>query len=197
MAALQARDEREHAHAEYIKAYTKLADRTASLARGASAPPPEAPLPAPQSTKSGRPGTPKGKGAPAPQEVFSPSTLAQIRADLASTQKARIALEAKLAQQTNDFEKIKAEHTVQVRRIEFLERVKEQLERKLRDRAEELKGKGRLVEEVQDEMVALNLQLNVAEQNAERLKKENEELTRRWVDKMEKEAEEMNTRSKW
>lgn len=67
----------------------------------------------------------------------------------------------------------------------------------MRDRQEELKGKGRLVEEVQDEMVALNLQLNIAEQNAETLKKENQELTRRWVEKMEREAEEMNTRSKW
>lgn len=197
LAALKARDEREQAHAEYIRAYTKLADRTASLARGASAPPPEDPPPAPQSTKPGRPGTPRGKASSATQEVSSPSSLAQIRADLASTQKVRITLEAQLAAQTSDFEKIKTENAAQVKRIEFLERLKDQLERKLRDRQEELKGKGRLVEEVQDEMVALNLQLNIAEQNAETLKKENQELTRRWVEKMEREAEEMNTRSKW
>jgi len=46
-------------------------------------------------------------------------------------------------------------------------------------------------------MVALNLQLNVAEEKAEKLKKENEDLTRRWMVKMEAEAEEMNKRSKW
>lgn len=46
-------------------------------------------------------------------------------------------------------------------------------------------------------MVALNLQLNMAEQEKERLKKENEELTRRWVQKMEEEARRMNDRMGW
>ena len=67
----------------------------------------------------------------------------------------------------------------------------------MKDRDEEIWGKGRLVEEVQDEMVALNLQLNMAEQRVEKLKAENEELTRRWVEKMEREAKEMNERSRW
>ena len=60
-----------------------------------------------------------------------------------------------------------------------------------------MKGKGRFVEAVQDEMVALNLQLNMAEQDSERLKKENEELTRRWVKKMDEEARNMNDRMGW
>ena len=46
-------------------------------------------------------------------------------------------------------------------------------------------------------MVALNLQLNMAEQEKEKLKKENEELTRRWVQKMEEEARKMNDRMGW
>jgi len=71
------------------------------------------------------------------------------------------------------------------------------LERRGRDKAEELKGKGRLVEEVHDEMVALNLQLNMAEQEKEKLRKENDELTRRWMKKMEEEAKKMNERSGW
>jgi hypothetical protein len=62
---------------------------------------------------------------------------------------------------------------------------------------DELKGKGKFVVEIQDEMVALNLQLNVAEQERERLKKENEELTQRWVERMEQEAKKMNERSGW
>ncbi|KAH9865997.1 hypothetical protein J1614_008561 [Plenodomus biglobosus] len=71
------------------------------------------------------------------------------------------------------------------------------LERRGKDRADELKGKGRFVEEVQDEMVALNLQLNMAEQEKERLKKENEDLTRRWMQKMDEEARKMNDRMGW
>jgi hypothetical protein len=46
-------------------------------------------------------------------------------------------------------------------------------------------------------MVALNLQLNMAEQEKERLKKENDELTRRWVSKMEEEASRMNAQMGW
>lgn len=53
------------------------------------------------------------------------------------------------------------------------------------------------MEEVQDEMVSLNLQLNMAEQEREKLKRDNEELTKRWVDKMEGEARKMNDRMGW
>lgn len=53
------------------------------------------------------------------------------------------------------------------------------------------------MEEIQDEMVALNLQLNMAEQESKRLRRENEELTRRWVSKMEEEARKMNKEMGW
>jgi chromosome segregation ATPase len=85
----------------------------------------------------------------------------------------------------------------QKQRIVQLEKARANLERRGKDRADELKGKGRFVEEVQDEMVALNLQLNMAEQEKERLRKENEELTRRWVKKMEDEAARMNAQMGW
>ena len=86
----------------------------------------------------------------------------------------------------------KATDTAQKQRIAQLEKAKEQLERRVRDRADELKGKGKFVEDVQDEMVALNLQLNMMEKENEKLKRENEDLTRRWMEKMEAEASRMN-----
>lgn len=46
-------------------------------------------------------------------------------------------------------------------------------------------------------MVALNLQLNMAEQEKERLKRENDDLTKRWVSKMEEEARRMNREMGW
>lgn len=85
----------------------------------------------------------------------------------------------------------------QKQRIAQLEKHRAHLERRGKDKQEELKGKGRFVEEIQDEMVALNLQLNMAEQEKERLKKENEELTRRWLSKMEDEASRMNVQMGW
>ena len=85
----------------------------------------------------------------------------------------------------------------QKQRIAQLEKHRAHLERRGKDKQEELKGKGRFVEEIQDEMVALNLQLNMAEQESARLRKENEELTRRWVSKMEEEAARMNREMGW
>jgi chromosome segregation ATPase len=92
---------------------------------------------------------------------------------------------------------LQASDVQQKQRIVQLEKARANLERRGKDRADELKGKGRFVEEVQDEMVALNLQLNMAEQEKERLRKENEELTRRWVKKMEDEAARMNAQMGW
>lgn len=133
----------------------------------------------------------------APQDTSSPSHLAQIRAELASTQRTRSELESKLSNLTTELSALKAADLEQKKRLTQLEKMKENLERRVKDRAEELKGKGRFVEEVQDEMVALNLQLNIAEQEKEKLKKENEELTRRWVQKMEEEAKAMNSKMGW
>jgi Autophagy protein 16 (ATG16) len=71
------------------------------------------------------------------------------------------------------------------------------LQRKVRDREEEIKEGKKLIEQVQDEMVSLNLQLNMAEQRSEKLEAENKELVRRWMKKMGEEADRMNEESKW
>ncbi|RYN27328.1 hypothetical protein AA0113_g7530 [Alternaria arborescens] len=186
LSALDARDAREKAHEGYVNAYTKLADNTAQFANQT----PSAEESAPAASAS------KGKG-PATTDVSSPSAIAQLRSELAVTQRTRGDLESQLSALTAELSTLKASDTQQKQRIEQLEKVRTQLERRSKDRTEELKGKGRLVEEVHDEMVALNLQLNMAEQEKEKLRKENEELTKRWVKKMEEEARKMNERSGW
>jgi hypothetical protein len=71
------------------------------------------------------------------------------------------------------------------------------LQRKIRDRNEEIKEKKKLVEQVQDEMVSLNLQLNMAEQKSEKLQAENKHLVERWMKRMGEEVDRMNEESKW
>jgi len=46
-------------------------------------------------------------------------------------------------------------------------------------------------------MVALNLQLNMSEQQKKKLQKENKELVDRWMVRMGKEADAMNDASKF
>lgn len=55
-----------------------------------------------------------------------------------------------------------------------------------------MRGKARLLENVQDENATLNLELIQAEGEVKRVKKENEELVERWVKRMGKEADKMN-----
>jgi chromosome segregation ATPase len=172
---------------------TKLADNTAQLAPLTSS----AEEPTPTSNPSTKATTSKGKGPATTTDVSSPSAVAQLRSELAITQRTRGDLESQLSTLTAELSALKASDTQQKQRIEQLEKMRTALERRSKDKAEELKGKGRLVEEVHDEMVSLNLQLNMAEQEKEKLRKENEELTKRWVKKMEDEARKMNERSGW
>jgi hypothetical protein len=46
-------------------------------------------------------------------------------------------------------------------------------------------------------MVALGLQLNLAEQRSEKLETENKELVERWMKRMGEEAEKVNRDSRW
>lgn len=52
--------------------------------------------------------------------------------------------------------------------------------------------KARLLDDVQTEVVSLDLQLNMVEEKARRLQGENEELVRRWMERVRVEAESMN-----
>ena len=175
---------------------TKLADRTA--AQHASNPAAaDTAVPTASDTTAPKAPASKGKSSPAPLDSAAPAALTQLRSELAATQKTRASLEASLGTLTTTVATLQLADTQQKQRIAQLEKHRAHLERRGKDKQEELKGKGRFVEEIQDEMVALNLQLNMAEQDKERLKKENEELTRRWVRKMEEEASRMNREMGW
>ncbi|KAH9812897.1 Autophagy protein 16, partial [Teratosphaeria destructans] len=92
---------------------------------------------------------------------------------------------------------LRTQHHTATAQVTSLVRQKTEVERKLRDREDELRGKARLVTEAQDEMVALGLQLHMAEQRADALTTENEDLVARWMRRMADEADRMNTDSRW
>ena len=52
-------------------------------------------------------------------------------------------------------------------------------------------------QDIQDEMISLNLQMNVAESRSKELEKENKDLIDRWMARMGKEADAMNQASKF
>jgi len=203
-AALDLRDAREKAHKPYIDAYTRLADRTAAAVALSPPPPPAtapplqpsssapAPAPAPPSRSS----TPKDP-IPPDQHASPTDLLTTLRADLSQTQKARATLQSSLQTLTTTISQLRLQDQRSAAQILTLTKQKTETERKLRDREDEIRGKAKLVEQAQDEMVALGLQLNMAEQKSERLERENRELVERWMKRMGEEVERVNRDSRW
>lgn len=215
--ALDARDAREQSQVRFIKACshslhptcytarltnadTKLADRTASLdstqePEPTGAPPSESP--AQRTTSPGfafRTKSPTNTAPSDPTANLSPTdALARLRADLASTQRSRAALEAQL----KELPTLKSQSARSSQRIAELERDKARLERRVKDREDEIKGKAKLVEDAHDETATLELELNTAVARSKALEKENRELVDRWMRRMGEEADEMNRKSNW
>ncbi|KAI9370589.1 autophagy-related protein 16 [Aspergillus egyptiacus] len=186
-AALAARDRREKANIAFYDAYTKLADRAASL----TGEPPSAQGATQQPTQTTPVADPRRQPSPAPG-VPPKDLLAATRADLAEAQRSRSELQERLARVTADWEKLRKRSTQDGKRVKSMESEITHLQLRLKDRDEELRGKAKLLEDFQDELATLNLQLNMAEERTDRLQKENKELVDRWMARMGKEADAMN-----
>ncbi|MCJ1376954.1 hypothetical protein MMC17_000044 [Xylographa soralifera] len=185
LAALQARDSHEQANKEVYDAYTRLADRAASLSTTQS---PDLP----ESEKKEKPGR-----ITASTPVTVDISATQVRQNLAEAQRNRAELETRIVAITGELEKLQLKSIVESRRINELTAEKSNLVKKLRDRDEELRGKSKLLEDVHDETLSLTIELNMAEDTKKKLKLENQELVDRWMARKGQEADAMNTASKF
>ncbi|EXJ55695.1 hypothetical protein A1O7_08624 [Cladophialophora yegresii CBS 114405] len=204
LSALQARDQVEQANVDLYDYCTKLADdraglekkiRLAGRAASASEDPPAAPEPVTTPGWGIRRVTSPAARPESPNS--SPTQLTQLRRDLSKAQSERADLQTRLDTALRDLEAFKSKTKVDNKRITQLSASVNQLTIKVRDREEELRGKAKLIENVQDENVTLNLQLNMAEEQSAKLKKENQDLVDRWMARMGKEADRMNEEGKF
>ncbi|KAI9871918.1 MAG: hypothetical protein M1830_002294 [Pleopsidium flavum] len=193
LTALENRDKHEKANVEIYNAYTKLADGITprrGIQYGQSTP----------DTKDTRtPDISWGQAEPNPNarsrsSAFS-EPLAGIRHDLIEAQRSKGALQAQSKAVTDELEKLKIRSKVESKRLNELAAERTVLTTRLRDRDEELKGKAKLLEDVQDEMISLHLQLNMAEERSRKLQRENKDLVDRWMARMGQEADAMNDAS--
>lgn len=179
-----------------IRPDTQLADRNAvATARPAQANARDATNTPPSLDSKSQPKT--RSQVPLTDQSPDPSAIDRLRADLGATQKARTALATQVGDLTSAVDTLKAQDKEKTTQIVLLTRRKTEIERKLHDRDEELRGKLRLVQHAQDEMIAQGLQLHMAEQRTEKLEKENKELVDRWMKRVGEEAEKVNRDSKW
>ncbi|EEH22741.1 hypothetical protein PABG_04952 [Paracoccidioides brasiliensis Pb03] len=199
--ALGVRDAREQANAAVYDAYTRLADRTSSL--HTHTPDPVVPPSASHTTSSPAANTNRKPTPPSKAQHGTNTPLhydllpAAVRQDLAEAQRSRTELLDKLSRTTAELEKLKKKTRADTRRIEMLVGERAQLMTRVKDRDEELRGKAKLLDNLQSELVSLNLQFNMAEERSKKLETENKELVDRWMARMGQEAEAMNKASKY
>ncbi|KAG9563320.1 hypothetical protein KCU77_g7589, partial [Aureobasidium melanogenum] len=172
IAALDARDRRESTHKAYIDAYTRLADRKTTTSISTN---------------------------PTSTSISSPNKdeITRLRQDLSTTQAARSSLATQLQALQTTTTSLTTTNTTLSSQLASVHKQLVSLERKLKDRDEELKQKKKLVEEVHDEMIALNVELNAVERDKEKLKNENAELVRRWMERMTTEVDRANREAGW
>ncbi|KAK6516737.1 hypothetical protein TWF506_006629 [Arthrobotrys conoides] len=182
LTAFAERDIREKSHASLISEYSRLADRTAILNSTAT-------TPAPSTDQE-------------PSKVSADlqalhATIATLRTDLATSQKDRTTLQTQLTTVTTSLTLLQRSSTANLRELDKVKTERYHLEQKVKSRDDDSKLNRKMIENLQDEIIALNIQLNIGEQAKARLKSENEELISRWMALKKDEAEAMNNNSKY
>ncbi|KAH0536644.1 hypothetical protein FGG08_006512 [Glutinoglossum americanum] len=124
-------------------------------------------------------------------------TIATLRLDLAEAQSSKGQLQIQLKATNEELGVLKDKSNREGRTLAQLSAERATFATRIRDRDEELKGKSKLLEGVQDEMLALNIQLNMADERCRKLEKENKDLIDRWMARMSREADAMNNASKF
>lgn len=193
LAALEARDAAEKANQGIYDAYTKLAERTAQLSRPAPTILPQEPPKSPPPSLVGRFST----KSPSPAPVIDSPSIAALRQEFMNVQAERAKLSSQLELVQAELESLKASTKDDRKEITRLTRISAQVQVRLRDRDEELRGKAKLLENVQDENATLNLELKQADEKAKRLRKENQDLVDRWMKRKGEEAERMNSEGRF
>ncbi len=158
---------------------------------------------------------PPGPGSSGEETTTTSSpAFDRLRLELAEALRSQGQLQTRLNAAEGELEKLRAKTKLDTKTAKALTSERNTLATKVRDRDEELRGKSKLVEvfviplltlcrengaadesamqDVQDELIALNLQLNVAEKQRAEVQAENKELIARWMQRKTQEAEAMN-----
>ncbi|CAG8977701.1 hypothetical protein HYALB_00008728 [Hymenoscyphus albidus] len=194
--SLHDRDERQKASYaridnSLINAFTDLLARTSALEAEKAATAASQPTPSPSTSNSALKPLPPSKRTGSDSPTTDPSAV-QLKSDLAQALLSNTTLQTRLKNAEAALAKVQTQSKSDSKALETVTRERNVLSQKVRDRDEELRGKARLLDEVQDEVLSLNLQLNMSEQTIKKLKTENKELIDRWLAYKGREAEAMN-----
>ncbi|TVY18412.1 Autophagy protein 16 [Lachnellula arida] len=163
--------------AKWTSTVTQLLDRTTALEAEKASREPHA-----QDSK------PQSPGTAAPTEG-----TAQVRSDLAEALRSNGQIQSRIKVADAELARLRAKSKADGKLIDELSRERGSLAQKLKDKEEELRGKAKLLSDVQDEVISLEMELNLSGQATTKLKAENKELIDRWMVYKSREVEAMNS----
>ncbi|KAG6268362.1 autophagy protein 16, interacts with Atg12p-Atg5p [Claviceps purpurea] len=166
---------------ELIQTCSQMADRISAL---------EASNAALEARASKAPKSKASKSGALP--ITDDPAIAQLRLDLAESLRSKGVTEGRLRAAEEELSKLRTKTKNDARSLKALSTERALLTTRLKDREHELREKRKLLEDVQDEMITLNLQMSMAEKERDKVKRENKELVERWMARMAQEAEAMN-----
>ncbi|KAI1453620.1 autophagy protein 16 [Annulohypoxylon moriforme] len=187
LSSLQEAERNNPVNKDLVQACSQLADRVAALeaekavwkASGKQQPLSEKPS--------------SGKAAATTETTKSSDpSVAQLRLDLAEALRSKGQMQSRLKTAEDELQKLRTKTKVDTKRISDLTIERNTIAAKLGDRNEELVGKNKMLKDIQDENLTLNIQLDVTEQKAAKLTAENKDLVKRWMERMKHEADAMN-----
>ncbi|KAI1659594.1 autophagy protein 16 [Daldinia decipiens] len=187
LTSLQEAERNNPVNKDLVEACSQLADRIAALeAEKVVWQTSTNPLTSPE-TSSG-----KGVATTGATDSGADQSVAQLRLDLAEALRSKGQLQGRLKAAEDELQKLRSKAKVDTKRINDLTAERNALTAKLKDRNEELAGKNKMLKDIQDENLTLNIQLDVTEQKAAKIAADNKDLIKRWMDRMKHEADAMN-----
>ncbi|KAL9944967.1 hypothetical protein D7B24_001419 [Verticillium nonalfalfae] len=180
LASLREQERNNPVNLELVELCSQLTDRVAALEAEKEALAATTKLPAKGGAK-----------AAAPVDGADP-VAAQLRFDLAEALRSKGSLQSRAKKAEDELVELRNKTKTDTHELRALTSEKAALVTKLRDREHEIKEKRKLIEDVQDEMITLNLQVAMAEKERDKVKRENKELIDRWMKRMAQEADAMN-----
>ncbi|OLN83734.1 Autophagy protein 16 [Colletotrichum chlorophyti] len=183
LASIREQEKNNPVNLELVQLCSQLADRVAAL---------EAEKEVLRSRVAPEKNAPKESRPTTTNEPSSDPTVAQLQLQLAEALRSNGTLQSRAKAAEEELQALRGKAKEDSRKLRDLAAEKTALTTKLRDREHELREKRKLVENVQDEMITINLQMAMAEKERDKVKKENKELVDRWMERMAQEAEAMN-----
>jgi chromosome segregation ATPase len=135
---------------------------------------------------------PNKKTAKGKTTVSDDTVTAQIRYELAEALRAKGVSDARWRAAEEELRKLRTKTKSDSTTLKRMEAERDALRTRLNDLQHEASAKRQHHEGFQDEIVALNLQLAMADKEVAKVKKENKELIDRWMKRMAQEADAMN-----